>query len=75
MSPVAARPAPAPAAAAEPDEAEMQRLFKVTMGTSFDPKSRMDRGKMEQMKQFFAEQGGLKGRTANRFALDYYKTL
>ena len=45
------------------------------MGSNFDPKSRMDRGKMEQMKQFFAEQGGLKGRTANRFALDYYKTL
>ena len=58
-----------------PDPVDMQRLFKIVMGTSFDPNSRMDRAKMQAMQDFYTTSGGMGGRSANRFALDFYKTL
>jgi hypothetical protein len=58
-----------------PDPAEMQKLFRTVMGTSFDPNSRMDRSKMQAMQDFYTTSGGMGGRTPTRFALDYYKTL
>lgn len=58
-----------------PDPAEMQKLFRTVMGSSFDPKSRMDRQKMQDMMNFYTTSGGMGGRTPTRFALDYYKTL
>lgn len=60
---------------AEPDPAEMQKLFKTVMGSSFDPNSRMDKRKMQEMQDFYTTSGGMAGRSPTRFALDYYKTL
>ncbi len=78
MSPESVAPAsseaPAPKAEA-PDPAEMQKLFKTVMGSSFDPKSRMDQAKMRAMQDFYTTSGGMNGRSPTRFALDYYKTL
>jgi hypothetical protein len=49
-------------------------LFKNTHGTSFDPKSRMDRGKLEKMKAILAERGGLGEMSPNQFALQVYRS-
>jgi hypothetical protein len=48
-------------------------LFKNTHATEFDPKSSMDRGKLEKMKKLLAKQGGLGDMTANQFALQVYR--
>jgi|TARA_B100000902_G_scaffold399384_1_gene469987 hypothetical protein len=48
-------------------------LFKNTHGTSFDPKSSMDRGKLENMKSLLADMGGLGEMTPNQFALQFYR--
>lgn len=48
-------------------------LFKNTHGTSFDPKSRTDRGKLENMKSMLAERGGLGEMSPNQFALQFYR--
>jgi hypothetical protein len=48
-------------------------LFKNTHGTSFDPKSRTDRGKLEKMKSLLAERGGMGEMTDNQFALQFYR--
>ena len=48
-------------------------LFKNTHGTEFDPKSSEDRGKLEKMKKMLAEDGGMKGRTPNQVALEFYR--
>jgi hypothetical protein len=61
--------------AVAPDPAEMQKLFKTVMGSSFDPNSRMDKRKMQEMQDFYTTSGGMAGRSPTRFALDYYKTL
>ena len=49
-------------------------LFKNTHGTSFDPKSKMDRGKLEKMKAILAERGGLGEMSPNQFALQVYRS-
>ena len=48
-------------------------LFKNTHATEFDPKSSMDKGKLEKMKKLLAKQGGLGDMTANQFALQVYR--
>ena len=48
-------------------------LFKNTHGTSFDPKSSMDKGKLEKMKAILAERGGLGEMSPNQFALQVYR--
>jgi len=48
-------------------------LFKNTHGTEFDPKSSKDKGKLENMKKMLAEDGGMKGRTPNQVALEFYR--
>ncbi len=49
-------------------------LFKNTHGTSFDPKSSMDKGKLEKMKAILAERGGLGEMSPNQFALQVYRS-
>ena len=48
-------------------------LFQNTHGTSFDPKSRTDRGKLENMKSLLAAMGGMGNMTPNQFALQFYR--
>jgi len=73
LPPSNVRPELPPSNAAEP--AELERLFRTTMGGNFDPNSRVDREKMQKLQDFYTTSGGMGGRTPTRFALDYYKTL
>lgn len=54
----------------EMDEKEAGRLFKMIMGSSFDPVSSMDKGKMEILKRAKAENPDL---TDNQLALKIYR--
>ena len=54
----------------EMDEKESGRLFKIVMGGSFNPKSGMDKGKMEVLKKAKAENPDL---TDNQLALKIYR--
>lgn len=58
-----------PAQPAQPDYAA---LFRNTHGSSYDQNSRVDREKMEQMKQFGAANRGSDGWTPNTFSRNYY---
>ena len=48
-------------------------LFKTVHATEYDPKSSMDKGKLEKMKTMLAKQGGLGDMSANQFALQVYR--
>jgi len=69
----------APAPEVEPPASEVDydrqavRLFKNTHGTSFDPNSRMDEGKLEKMKSMLSDMGGLGKMSSNEFALQFYR--
>jgi len=52
---------------------QAQKLFKVTHGTSFDPKSPADKKKMKEIEETLVEQGGLGDQSANQFALNIYR--
>ena len=68
-------PAAAPAAAPEISEDRMSALFRKTMGTSFDPKSKMDASKMNQLREFVGGNPDLLNKSDTKIALDYYRTL
>lgn len=50
-------------------------IFKDLHATEFDPKSRMDRGKLEKMKSMLADVGGIGDEegAVNKFALQFYR--
>jgi hypothetical protein len=68
-------PKAAPAAAPEISEDRMSALFRKTMGTSFDPKSKMDASKMSQLREFVSGNRDLLNKSDTKIALDYYRTL
>jgi hypothetical protein len=53
----------------------MSALFRKTMGTAFDPKSKMDIGKMNQLREFVGSNPDLLSKSDTKIALDYYRTL
>ena len=59
------------------DEATLEELFKTTHGGSFDPKSRLDAKKMDQIKELLSEGGDFGDlsdkKNRNRFALQIYR--
>jgi len=55
------------------DQALVESLFETTHGTSFDPKSAMDRRKKIQIESMLEEMGGLGNMTPNQFALQLYR--
>jgi hypothetical protein len=64
-----------PKAEAELDENRMNALFRKTMGTAFDPKSKMDAGKMQQLRDFVSNNPDALNKSDTKIALDYYRTL
>jgi hypothetical protein len=68
-------PAPQQKETPAPQQEEMEKLYKTTMGGSFDPNSPASLEKMKKLQDFYTTSGGMGGRTPTRFALDYYKTL
>lgn len=65
-------PVEEPKTASPIDDAEAEKLFAVTHGGPFDPKSKMDKGKMERIKALMADPSS-KGLTPNQFALRIYR--
>ena len=65
----------APKAAPEIPEDRMNALFRKTMGTAFDPKSKMDAGKMQQLRDFVSNNPDALNKSDTKIALDYYRTL
>lgn len=65
---------PKPAAAELPED-RMNALFRKTMGTSFDPKSKMDIGKMQQLRAFVSSNPDVLNKSDTKIALDFYRTL
>ena len=61
--------------APEISEDRMSALFRKTMGTAFDPKSKMDIGKMKQLRDFVGGNPDLLSKSDTKIALDYYRTL
>ena len=61
--------------APEISEDRMSALFRKTMGTAFDPKSKMDIGKMNQLREFVGSNPDLLSKSDTKIALDYYRTL
>lgn len=57
----------------ESDEVSTEDLFATVHGSAFDPKSSMDKLKMQEITDTLAERGGLKGMTPNQFALNIYR--
>lgn len=55
------------------DQSEVDKLFKVTHGSSFDPKSKLDMKKRQEIESLLAEKGGLGDMTPNQFALQVYR--
>ena len=56
------------------DPALTQQLFKVTTGTSFNPKAKGDIGTMEKIETMLGEMDGKLGKmTPNQFALQFYR--
>lgn len=62
-----------PAAAPELPEDRMNALFRKTMGTAFDPKSKMDIGKMQQLRDFVSNNPDALNKSDTRIALDFYR--
>jgi hypothetical protein len=61
--------------APEISEDRMSALFRKTMGTAFDPKSKMDASKMNQLREFVSGNSDLLNKSDTKIALDYYRTL
>jgi hypothetical protein len=61
--------------APEISEDRMSALFRKTMGTAFDPKSKMDASKMNQLREFVGSNPDLLNKSDTKIALDYYRTL
>ena len=61
--------------APEISEDRMSALFRKTMGTAFDPKSKMDASKMNQLREFVSGNPDLLNKSDTKIALDYYRTL
>jgi hypothetical protein len=65
----------APKAAPEISEDRMSALFRKTMGNAFDPKSKVDASKMNQLREFVGSNPDLLNKSDTKIALDYYRTL
>ena len=67
-------------AAAKPVEAQQVDytqaaidLFKKTHGSEYDPRSAKDKGKLQNMIKMLQQDGGIKGRSPNQIALEFYR--
>jgi len=57
------------------DEGRMAALFRTTTGTSFNPKSKADMGRMDQLRSFVEEDPDKLNKSDTKIALDFYRTL
>lgn len=57
------------------DEGRMAALFRTTTGTSFNPKSKADMGRMQQLRDFVDKDPDMLNKSNTKIALDFYRTL
>jgi hypothetical protein len=57
------------------DEGRMAALFRTTTGTSFNPKSKADMGRMQQLRDFVGKDPEMLNKSNSKIALDFYRTL
>jgi hypothetical protein len=57
------------------DEGRMAALFRTTTGTSFNPESKADMGRMQQLRDFVSQDPSLLDKSDSKIALDFYRTL
>lgn len=57
------------------DEGRMAALFRTTTGTSFNPKSKADMGRMQQLRDFVGQDPDMLNKSNTKIALDFYRTL
>ena len=57
-----------------PDEdAQLMSVYKVAMGSDFDPNSKADQRKLDELRSFMASKPDLQGMSANKIALAFYR--
>lgn len=56
------------------DDNRLMGLFSKTMGTEFDPKSRLDRSKLDELRGFVESNPDMLGKSDTKIALDYYRS-
>lgn len=59
---------------AEVPEDRLMGLFRKTMGSEFDPKSRMDRSKLDDLRSFVSSNPDALNKSDTKIALDYYRS-
>lgn len=57
------------------DENRLMGLFRKTTGTAFDPKSKVDRARLQELTSFVEQDPTRLNKSDTRIALDFYKTL
>lgn len=60
-------------AAPPADDKMLMGVFKTTMGSDFDPNSKSDVRKLDELRSFMASKPDLQGMSANKIALAFYR--
>lgn len=60
-------------AAPSADDKMLMGVFKTTMGSDFDPNSKSDVRKLDELRSFMASKPDLQGMSANKIALAFYR--
>lgn len=60
-------------AVAPVDDKMLMGVFKTTMGSDFDPNSKADKRKLDELRSFMASKPDLQGMSANKIALAFYR--
>jgi hypothetical protein len=65
---------PTRAEVVSPDEdAQLMSVYKIAMGSDFDPNSKSDARKLDELRSFMASKPDLQGMSANKIALAFYR--
>ena len=55
------------------EDAQLMNVYKTTMGSDFDPNSKADKRKLDELRSFMASKPDLQGMSANKIALAFYR--
>lgn len=69
----AAMAAPRAKVVSPTEDPKLMSVFKTTMGSEFDPKSKSDMRRLEELRSFMSSKPELEGMSANKIALAFYR--
>jgi len=55
------------------EDARLMSVYKTTMGSDFDPNSKADKRKLDELRSFMASKPDLQDMSANKIALAFYR--